>query len=175
MPSRSSKTGRSRPTAASPRFVPSRLARHSCNWLAGSLAKGQKITAYVHDRVELSKQYHAYSASTFPTQQAIPTEVRKNFLQDSPGIETRSKAVTTLAAELTAGIEHPWEQAQAFFAGVRGNIEPQIGPYTSVATALETRRGDCEEMAGVFVALCRSVNIPARLCGCRTTLGPSSI
>ncbi len=131
--------------------------------VAASLAKGQKITAYVHDRVELSKQYHAYSASTFPTQQAIPTEVRKNFLQDSPGIETRSKAVTTLAAELTAGVEHPWEQAQAFFAWVRGNIEPQIGPYTSVATALETRRGDCEEMAGVFVALCRSVNIPARL------------
>ncbi len=43
------------------------------------------------------------------------------------------------------------------------NIKPQIGTYTSVSTALETLRGDCEEMAGVFVALCRAVGIPARL------------
>ena len=30
-------------------------------------------------------------------------------------------------------------------------------------TALKERRGDCEEMAGIFVALCRHCDIPARL------------
>ena len=38
-----------------------------------------------------------------------------------------------------------------------------MGSYTSVSTALDTHRGDCEEMAGVFVALCRAMGIPARL------------
>lgn len=130
---------------------------------ASSIAAGQKIVAYVHDRIELLKQYHAYSASMFPAKQAPRAEVRRQYLQDSPGIETRAKAVTTLATELSGGTESPWERARAFFDWVRSNIEPQIGPYTSVTTALETRRGDCEEMAGVFVALCRAVQIPARL------------
>src|SRR5205814_6505632 len=43
------------------------------------------------------------------------------------------------------------------------NIRPQIGSYTSVTAAVDNRRGDCEEMSAVFVALCRSVGIPARL------------
>lgn len=130
---------------------------------AASITAGQKIVAYVHDRVELLKQYHAFAAHMFPTKQAPSADVRRQYLQDSPGIETRAKAVTSLATELSAGLESPWERARAFFAWVRSNIEPQIGPYTSVTTALETRRGDCEEMAGVFVALCRAVQIPARL------------
>lgn len=43
------------------------------------------------------------------------------------------------------------------------NIRPQIGRFTSVEKALADRRGDCEEMSAVFVALCRAGGIPARL------------
>ena len=128
-----------------------------------SMSKGQRAAAYVTDELLLMKQYHGYDAKRFPAKQAIPNEVRGAYLQDSPGIETRAKSVQELAKQLTADHDHPWEQAQAFFDWVRTNIEPQLGPYTSVTTALSTRRGDCEEMAGVFVALCRAVNIPARL------------
>lgn len=131
--------------------------------VATSLVRGQKATAYVHDRVLLSKQYLAYDEGQFPAKQAIPPDIRRTYLQDSPGIETRAKPVQSLADELRQGHDHPWQQARAFFEWVRGNIAPQIGAYTSVTTALATRRGDCEEMAGVFVALCRAVGIPSRL------------
>jgi hypothetical protein len=59
--------------------------------------------------------------------------------------------------------KHPFEQVRAFADWVPINIKPQIGAYTSVTAALDDRRGDCEEMAAVFVALCRAIGIPARL------------
>lgn len=131
---------------------------------ASGIDKGQIISAVARYRLTLFKQYRGYNADQFPARQTIPPEVRKNFLQDSPGIQTRSKQVRQLAAELTSGTpKHPWELAKCFADWVPKNIRPQIGSYTSVTAALDDRRGDCEEMAGVFVALCRAAGIPARL------------
>ena len=128
------------------------------------IAKGQIIRAVAHYKLTLFKQYFAYERDQFPEKQEIPADVRRGFLQDSPGIQTKIREVRELAASLAkqAG-KHPWDLAKAFADWVPRNIKPQLGSYTSVSAALETKRGDCEEMAGVFVALCRAVNIPARL------------
>jgi hypothetical protein len=131
---------------------------------AADIGRGQLVRAVAHFRLKLFKQYFAYHADQFRSRQQPPPEVRKKYLQDSPGIQVRSRQVRTLAAELTSGTpKHPFEQARAFAEWVPKNIKPQIGTYTSVTTALDRRLGDCEEMAAVFVALCRAVNIPARL------------
>lgn len=131
---------------------------------APAIAKGGSIKALAHYRLTLCKQYQAYERDQFPAKQEVPADIRKNFLQDSPGIETRSRQVRALAAELSAAAgKHPWDLAQAFAAWIPKNIQPQIGSYTSVTAALDNRRGDCEEMSGIFVALCRAVGIPARL------------
>lgn len=130
---------------------------------AAQIAKGQTISAVANYRLSLSKQYFSYTRDQFPVEQKPPAEIRNQFLQDSPGIQTRAPAVKSLAGELSRGHEHPWDKAEAFAKWVPKNIAPQIGSYTSVTAALDGRRGDCEEMAGIFVALCRAVNIPARL------------
>lgn len=132
---------------------------------APSLSKGQTIKAIAHYKLTLSKQYQGYERDQFPEKQEVPAEVRKNFLQDSPGIETRSRQVRALVTELSKNTssKHPWDLAKTFASWIPQHIKPQIGSYTSVATALDTRRGDCEEMSGIFVALCRAVGIPARL------------
>lgn len=131
---------------------------------AAEIAAGQVISAAVRYRLTLYKQYHGFSAERFPALQKIPPEVRKRFLQDSPGIQARSRQVRKLADELTSGTPlHPWDKAKKFAEWVPLQIKPQIGDYTSVTAALDDRRGDCEEMAGVFIALCRASGIPARL------------
>ncbi len=131
---------------------------------AAGIEKGQIVSAVARYRLTLFKQFQNYHADQFPARQQVPPEVRKNFLQDSPGIQTRSKQVRQLAAELTEGTpKHPWDLAKTFAEWIPQHIKPQMGSYTSVTAALDDRRGDCEEMAGVFVALCRSVGIPARL------------
>ena len=131
---------------------------------AAEISRGQVIRAVARFRMTLFKQFFDYQTDQFPARQDVPPEIRKTCLQDSPGIQVRSRQVRSLAAELTSGTpKHPFEQARAFAEWVPKNIKPQIGDYTSVTAALDDRRGDCEEMAAVFVALCRSIGIPARL------------
>jgi hypothetical protein len=130
---------------------------------AAGIAQGQIISAVASYKLTLRKEYQAYERDQFPEKQKVPLDIKRDFLGGSPGIQTSSPQIKKLVAELAKGVSHPWDQAKAFAAWVPKNIKPQIGSYTSVVTALETHRGDCEEMAGVFVALCRAVNIPARL------------
>ena len=58
---------------------------------------------------------------------------------------------------------HAWDAAKIFHEWVFDNIEGVPGKYTSVEEAIKKRSGDCEERAAVFIALCRSAGIPARL------------
>ncbi len=130
---------------------------------AATIAAKQVISAVVTYKLTLLKQYQGYQKEQFPAKQEPPSDVQKAALQDSPGIQTSAASVKKLAAELIDGVAHPWDRAKAFAEWVPRNIKPQIGPYTSVTAALETRRGDCEEMSAVFIALCRAVGIPARV------------
>lgn len=135
--------------------------------LVPQLSRGEKATAVAEFELELRKQYFGYEREKFPAAQTVPVELRTQFLGDSPGIQTRSAGVTALLKEIvgqgSAAEKHPWLQAELFAAWVRDHIKPKVGLYTSVDKALENRTGDCEEMAGVFTALCRAAGIPARL------------
>ena len=102
-------------------------------------------------------------ARPVPREQSVPADVGKQYLGDSPGIQTRSKEVHDLLRTLRGDLKHAWDLAEKFAAWIPHNMRPQIGPYTGVITALEKRQGDCAEMSAVFVALCRAAGIPARL------------
>ena len=136
----------------------SQLVLHTRPFHAGEIVK-----AIAHYKVTLYKQYKAFNQEQFPAHQTVPKDVKMAALGDSPGIQANAGAVKRLAKELTRGIDHPWNQAQAFVEWIRQNIRPQYGPYTSVLTAIEKRVGDCEEMSALFVAFCRASGIPARL------------
>jgi hypothetical protein len=132
---------------------------------APSLARGQTIRALARYRLTIAKQYQGFQADQFPAEQPEPpAEIRKLYLNDSPGIQTRSSEVRRLSAALTGnGPQHPWDLAESFFRWGREHIEPKRGAFIGVVNALRRESGDCEELAGIFVALCRSVGIPARL------------
>jgi hypothetical protein len=130
---------------------------------ASGIGAGQVIRAAAKSTVTVSKQYHGYRAEMFPQKQTVPPDVRRSYLGDSPGIQTRIAEVRKLYEELSSGLDHPWDRAARFAQWIPRNIRAQIGRYTSVEKALADRRGDCEEMSAVFVALCRAGGIPARL------------
>ena len=88
---------------------------------------------------------------------------RRQYLFDSPGIQTRIRAVRDTVERIAIQIDHPWDKARAFYRWVWDNIKGQPQAYTSVVAALKNRVGDCEERAATFVAFCRAVGIPARL------------
>lgn len=84
------------------------------------------------------------------------------YLKPSPGIESDEPSIAALAAELGSESTHLWDFARAAFDWVHDEIEYREGDFTSAATAVRTRVGDCEEKASVFIALCRARGIPAR-------------
>ncbi|WP_254510830.1 transglutaminase-like domain-containing protein [Anatilimnocola floriformis] len=131
---------------------------------APGIAKGQVIRAIAKMKLTLLKQYHGFAKEQFPEKQPkLPVDIKKNYLQDSPGIQTSDSEVRKVAQAIAEKNKHPWDQALAISAWIRETIKAQIGAYTSVAKAMQAKRGDCEEMSAVFVALCRSLQIPARL------------
>jgi hypothetical protein len=149
---------------------------------APSIRRGQLVRAIAHYKLTLKKQYLGHQADRFPARQPEPPPaIRKQYLQDSPGIQTSSAEVRKLHRELTgavgnalrgvpdsagsspSGLKHPWDLVQSFQAWVGKNMTPKRGRYTGVINALRSKVGDCEEMAGIMVALCRASGIPARL------------
>jgi transglutaminase-like putative cysteine protease len=130
---------------------------------APSIVAGQVIRAVATFQITLFKQYHGFNADAFYRDVPPPKDVRRGFLQNSPGIETSAPEVSALAAKVAGKVESPWERAERFKDWVWENIAARPGKYTNVTTAIKNRVGDCEERAAVFVALCRSVGIPARL------------
>jgi len=132
---------------------------------APQLSPGQRIKALARYRMTLKKQYLGYKAEQFPAHQPPPpTTVRKQYLQESPGIQAAAPEVRKLLAQLHGQDDlHPWSLAERAKAWISENIRPQAGKFIGVVNALKERRGDCEEMAGIMVALCRAAGVPARL------------
>jgi hypothetical protein len=131
---------------------------------APSIAKDQQIGAVATIKLMLHKEYFAHEQEKFPqAQPRLAKDFAKQYLYDSPGIQTRAVEVRDLAKKVGGSLAHPWEKAKAFHAWVWENLRPQVMPYTSVVAAIRDRVGDCEEHAAVFTALCRASGIPARL------------
>jgi hypothetical protein len=131
---------------------------------APSIRRGKRIAAIARYKLTLKKQYLGYARDQFPQQQPEPPPaIRKLYLGDSPGIQTRAPEIRKLHQELSAQETHPWTLAGIYQQWVHKEIEAKRGNFIGVVNALKRRYGDCEEKAAVFVALCRAGGIPARL------------
>ena len=131
--------------------------------VGGSISKGQTFSATAKYLLKISKSYHGYSTDNLSHETRFSTRHFGAWLGNSPGIQTHSKTVNTIAEDLSNGIEHPLEKIQKFQKWVFENIKGKPMKYTSVTQAIKNGIGDCEERAGTFVALCRSIGVPARL------------
>lgn len=130
---------------------------------AAALAPRETVEAVVRCKVKLFRFCPKYTADQFPDRQDLPDEIRKEGLGNSPGIRADLKELRDIVETETSRHDHPWSKAEKFFRWTIGHIAGEPMAYTSVEKALKFRKGDCEERAGVFVALCRAAGIPARL------------
>lgn len=142
-----------------------KLADGAAQLVAGAagIVKGQVIEAIANFKLTISKDYRGFEKEQFLEDQPINNLLRKAYLGNSPGIQTTSRHVKQVVSETLGDQSHPWDKAMKFYQWVWENIKGKPGVYTSVSEAIRKKVGDCEERAGVFVALCRSADIPARL------------
>jgi transglutaminase-like putative cysteine protease len=76
-----------------------------------------------------------------------------------------SDALAPAAQELFGAGPAGWPLAQAICDWVHGNVRFQLGssdPTTSARDVLACREGVCRDLAHLFIAFCRAMNIPAR-------------
>lgn len=94
-----------------------------------------------------------------------PDDVRERFLALPDDFSPR---VAQLAREITQQAIAPYDQAlalQQFLRGFTYDLEVAAGHSDAVLEQFlfETKRGYCEQFAGAFAAMARSVGLPARV------------
>lgn len=125
------------------------------------LAAGEEASAVL--TLEVTK--HHILEPTDSQQYRLPASSSSlaKFLAPSPFIESANPKIKSLAAELTAGQDPAWNRAAAPFDWVRTNVQYEFAKDIQPAVqALEDRRGDCEELTSLIIALWRAAKIPGR-------------
>ncbi len=97
---------------------------------------------------------------------SVPSDLRR-YLKESKYMESNTKLIRTLAKETTENAATAWEKVDAILAYVRDTVQyKEVLIDKSMRGALaayKSREGDCEDMSALFIAMCRAVEIPARL------------
>ncbi len=93
------------------------------------------------------------------------------FLSCDAYCDFDNSIISNLSTEITKGCSTDKEKAVAIFYWVRDSILYTLGDWNKKASeTISKRKGTCTNSANVFVALCRSINIPAGY-GVMTVLG----
>jgi len=87
------------------------------------------------------------------------------YLEPTTFIQCKDRAIVKKAREITGGERNALKVVNLIKNWVYHNIEKR--PTLSIPSALDVLKvkvGDCNEHATLFVALCRSISIPSKLC-----------
>jgi transglutaminase-like putative cysteine protease len=93
----------------------------------------------------------------------VPSDLER-YLRPEPFIESDAPEIRAEAEKMVAGVTGARERAERLTREVNQLIEKK--PTVSLPSALEvlrTKVGDCNEHTALFVALARSIGIPARI------------
>lgn len=97
----------------------------------------------------------------------IPSKVAsdmKIYLGNSPYIDATDARIRNAVKEFQTGeYANDWARVEAIYDWVREKVEYVEGDIKSASQALRDGKGDCEELTSLFVAMCRSCRIPARM------------
>ena len=131
------------------------------------LPAGQEAQALVTFEVRRSSQLAPEDTDVYqvPEARRIERSVRP-YLAPSPAIESNNNRIKSLAREVLADGPKGWRRVEAIYDWVRDNVEYDqslaAGEVRGAVAALTTKKGDCEDMSSLFIALCRADGIPAR-------------
>jgi transglutaminase-like putative cysteine protease len=98
---------------------------------------------------------------------SLPGDANKfgPYLNPTPLIQSGDARIVSQAKQITKGSADAKAAARMLVAWVYKNIEKK--PTVSIPSSLEVldrRAGDCNEHTSLFVALARSLGLPARIC-----------
>ena len=87
----------------------------------------------------------------------------KKYLKTSPGINFQNSKLKKQAKELVNSQTSAWSQVEAIFDWTRDNIDDVAAPIGPIAEAFTSKKSGAETKVALFVGMCRSQKIPARM------------
>jgi transglutaminase-like putative cysteine protease len=119
----------------------------------------------------LSVQYRAQVEDRVDEDLYAPLMLVQNLPPDLlhyllPSRYCQSDELSALATSIIGNLPSNYQCVAKFRAWVHHNIRNESGSSNSFTTALETlntRRGVCRDFAHLGIALCRAINVPARM------------
>ena len=95
----------------------------------------------------------------------VPSKLRM-YLNGSPYIEVKHQQVRALNKEIFKDLDEDatdWERVETIYDYVLKRIEYVEGPDKGALETLRDGQADCQGRSALFIALCRSNKIPARM------------
>jgi transglutaminase-like putative cysteine protease len=117
------------------------------------------VCAETSDEIDL--QFDA----AFISAQNLPDNVLQ-FILPSRYCPSDQESLSLLANQITSGVTPGYAQVIAIQSWIQANVEYRYGTSNASTSAIETannRVGVCRDFAHLGIALCRSLNIPARM------------
>lgn len=115
-------------------------------------------------RVSIEKKHIVAPADT--SLLVIPKRVSsklKLYTGTSPYIDPTAIEIKKVAKQIADSKPlTDWKRVEMLYDWVRENITYENGDIKTVRQTLKDRKGDCEELTSVFIALCRASRVPAR-------------
>jgi transglutaminase-like putative cysteine protease len=115
--------------------------------------------------IETADEIDVQSDAPYVLVSELPDEVLQ-FLLPSRYCQSDQPQMGRLAAEIVANINPSYAQVETIRCWIQENIKYEYGTSNASTSALETvsqRVGVCRDFAHLGIALCRSLNIPARM------------
>lgn len=128
------------------------------------LKPGDVVTASVILEIEKSMIVEPENPDRFRFANKSETRRLNTYLKPSPYIESRHRRIKALAESIEIDESlSPYEQVRTIFEWIRDNIEYEFDvTIRTCLEALDRKKGDCEELSSLFIAVCRAKGIPAR-------------
>ena len=115
--------------------------------------------------VETAEGIDVMPGALFMPAQDLPDDVLR-FLLPSRYAQSDMLTIGQLALEIVAGAAPGYDQAESIRAWIHSNVEYRYGTSNASTSAIDTaeaRVGVCRDFVHLGMALCRSLNIPARM------------
>jgi hypothetical protein len=131
-------------------------------FVVSRLEPGEKAEVLVTYEITRRLKPLPADTSVYRIPETVPRDIGR-YLAISPQIDSRDAKIRMLAKELTADKETAWEQVAAIYEWVKENIKHSNDPLQGTSATLKEKKGGHEDLAGLFIALCRASKIPARI------------
>lgn len=130
-----------------------------------NLPAGQEAKALVTFEVVRNSILAPTNTDQFklPENDKIERSVRQ-YLSYSPLIESRSPKIVAQAKQIISGKDQAWQRVEALYDWVRENVEykNKLRKPKGALVAMQDKQAGHEDLASLFIALCRAAGIPAR-------------